>query len=245
MNRVICLLSLRESAIWIFPLLCFLFAWVLLSTAPLRYYDPALTLFGVILGGLLAFRIFRDSPGVRPFLFSRAFSPSRLFTVRWLFGMGVLASVWLVVAILIGLGIRQSVQTSLFVNGWYPMIRFMELQCLFGFITASLLFYQGTAFFLTLYYFEGRRRFKGWTRVGRILLTVFSSLYVILGAVGLGAVLITTGFYDNFDNTLHPLTLSYGTVPTLVVVFAVPALVQTLLVPFAGRYCYKNQEIES
>lgn len=245
MNRVICQLSFRESAVWVFPVLFFLVAWVLFSESPLRYFDAAITLFGGILGGLLGFRIFRDSPGVRPFLFSRAFSPVRLFMVRWLFGMGVLAATWIVVALLIALGVRQSVQVTLFAGGWYPMIRFMELQSLLGLVTASLLLYQGTVFFLVLSGYEGRQRFKGWTRVGRILLTVVFSMYAILALVGLGAFLIYFGFHANFGETVLAAWLSNRMLSDLVPLFVLPALLQTLLVPFAGRYCYKHQEIES
>ncbi len=245
MNRAILYLSFRETAFWIPPLLCFLFGWIVFVQEPLRYYDAMLALFAVLLGGVTAFRIFRDKPVLRPFLFSRAFSPCRLFTVRWLFGMGILTGTWLVAAILIGSGVRQQIQVSCFQNGWFPMMRFKELECLIGFVTISLLVFQTTTFLVTLHAFESRLRFKGWQNTGRVLLLLLFSVCVALGVVLLGVVLIASGFSASFGDDVQPFPLSRAAIRQALLLLTLPGVLQTLLVPLAGRYCYRNMEIES
>lgn len=245
MNRVICQLSFRESAIWVAPVLILLVTWTLLSPSPLRFFDAATTLLGLALGLLLGFRIFWDGGGVRPFLFSCAFSPVRLFTVRWLYGMAVIVAAWLIVALLIGLGLRQTTQTVLFANGWYPMVRWMELEVLFCLVVSSLLAYQGTVFFVVWQRFQGRQRLKGFARAGRILLTIVFTLYLVPVVVGIGASLVFSAFFSAFTTSAREMPLPWAALPWVVLILGLPALLQTVYVPLAGRYCYRNMEIES
>lgn len=245
MNRVICRLSLRESALWITPVLILLVAWTLLAPSPFRYFDAATTLLGLVLGFLLGFRLFWDGGGVRPFLFSCAFSPVRLFTVRWLFGMAILAGTWLLVGLLIGLGVRQTTQVALFENGWYPMIRWMELQVLFCLVLSTLLAYQGTVLLVVWYRYQGRRRFKGLARIGRIMLTILFTLALVPVVIGAGAFLVVSAFYGAFSSSLQNMPMPYSALPWILLDLGVPALLQTVLVPLAGCFCYRNMEIES
>lgn len=245
MNRAICKLSFRESAIWIAPVVILLGIWILLAPSPFRYFDAATSLLGLALGFLLGFRIFWDGGGVRPFLFSCAFSPTRLFTVRWLFGMAIIIACWLMVALLIASGIRQTTQVALFSNGWYPMVRWMELQVLFCFIISTLLAYQGTVLLVVWHRFQGRQRFKGFARASRIVLTILFTLSLVPVVVGIGAFLVMNVFYSAFSTSVQEMPMPYSALPWAMLNLGVPALVQTLIVPFAGRFCYRNMEIES
>jgi len=239
MNRIILQLSFRESAVWSVPIILAIFGYALFGSAPLRYYDNAFALLGAALGGVLGFRIFWDGGGVRPFLFSRAFSPTRLFMVRWLYGMTVLAGTWIIVALIIGSGLRQTVQTGLFQSGWYPMIRSMELQSLLTLASISLLFYQTTAFFVIRHRFYGRERYKGFVLWLRYFVTIVLSIYVLIFGGGL---LMLVGIGCFFGGQIG---FSRALILPFLLTFSLPAVLQTILVPICGRFCYTNQEIES
>ena len=239
MNRVILQLSFRESAVWSIPVILAIFGYTLFGAAPLRYYDSAFALLGAALGGLLGFRVFWDGGGVRPFLFSRTFSPTRLFTVRWLYGMAVLVGTWLIVAIIIGCGLRQAVQVGCFHSGWYPMIRLMELESLMTLASISLLFYQTTVFFVIRHRFLGRRRYKGFSLRLRYFVTIILSIYILI----YGGILLF-GVASDVLST-NDTRFNREAIIAFLLVFALPAVLQTLLVPLCGRFCYMNQEIES
>ena len=236
MNRVIIQWSLRESAAWTIPVCLAIFGYVLFVPFPLRMVDVFLTVGAVLLGGLPAFRIFWDGGGVRPFLFSRSFSPGRLFCVRWLTGMTFVLGTWIIVSIMIGSGLRQGIQMKLFENGWFPMIRFMELKSLVLPIFVSLIVYQTTVFFVVRHRFWGLPRLKGvrfWLRqIVSVLLSICLS-FVLFGVV----MLVWISAFDPHSGGLTIRDLSF--------LFGIPALAQTVFMPIAGRICYRNMEIES
>ncbi|MCL2742510.1 MAG: hypothetical protein FWE67_01515, partial [Planctomycetaceae bacterium] len=130
MNRVIIRLAFRESGMYIVPIIIVLFAYILLKLDPLRFFDTPIAVLAAMLGFFLAWRSFADYGNVRSFLFSRAFTPTRFFIVRWLFGVGVILAAGLIIASFLIYGIRQGVQQLLFANGWFPMVRFEELHVL-------------------------------------------------------------------------------------------------------------------
>ncbi len=239
MNRVIINLSFRESAVWAIPIILAIFGYSILGPAPLRFYDNAFALFGAALGGVLGFRIFWDGGGVRPFLFSRTFSPTRLFMVRWLFGMTVLFGTWITVAAMIGCGLRQAIQTGIFHSGWYPMIRLMELESLLTLVCVSLLFYQTTVFFVIRYRFFGKQRFKGFSFGLRYFVTIVLAIYVLIYG-GILVAIVGVGTLYGQDTGFYRMLL-----PPFLLTIGLPAVLQTLFVSLCGRYCYTNQEIES
>ena len=239
MNHVIFQLSFRESAVWAIPVILAIFGYTVFGAAPLRYYDNVFALLGAALGGILGFRVFWDGGGVRPFLFSRTFSPTRLFMVRWLYGMAVLTGTWIIVATIIGTGLRQTVQVACFQSGWYPMVRSMELESLLTLASISLLFYQTTVFFVIRYRFLGRQRYKGFSLGLRYFITIVLAIYVLIFSGGL-LMFVGSGVFWASNVGFTRLLIVPG-----LLIFTIPAVVQTLLVPLCGRYCYTNQEIES
>lgn len=237
MNRVICRLAFRESAMYIVPVLILLFCYVLLKLDPLRYFDTPVAVLSALLGFFLAWRSFADYGGVRAFLFSRAFTPARFFMVRWLFGLGVIFGGGLVVALMLVLGVRQGVQQLLFANGWFPMIRFEELRILGCYGILSLFTYHSTVYFMLTNRFRGPVRLRGF----RFWLRGLATLLLILIGIAAVLLLLFLGGWDQFGEPGYPLFF----VPYLYLIFGVPVLLQLMLAPWFGIYCYRNQEIES
>jgi hypothetical protein len=237
MTQVIIRLALRESGIYIMPTIIVLFAYVLLTLDPLRYFDTLVTILAALLGFFLAWRTFADYGNVRAFLFSRAFTPTRFFMVRWLFGVATILAVGLIIAFLLIFGVRQAVQQVLFANGWFPMIRFDELHVLICYTLTALFVYHSTMYFMLTNRFRAPRRYRGfrWCIRGiATLLLILIGIIVILSLVYLVLMSI-------FMEIGYPLVV----VPYLYLIFGVPVLCQLALAPWFGIYCYRNQEIES
>ena len=237
MNQVIVRLALRECGMYIIPTMIVLFAYILFTLDPLRYFDTPTTILAAMLGFFLAWRSFADYGNVRSFLFSRAFTPKRFFLVRWFFGMGIILAVGLAIALCLALGIRQGIQQALFANGWFPMIRFEELHVLMCYGFMALFAYHTTMYFMLTNRFRGPTRFRGirfWFRgLGTILL--------ILVGVGIALFLVYLILVGIFMNPGYPKFI----VPYIYAVFGIPVLLQLVLAPPFGIHCYRNQEIES
>ncbi|MDR2116624.1 MAG: hypothetical protein LBP87_09630 [Planctomycetaceae bacterium] len=235
MNKIILKLAFRESGMFIVPVILLLIGYVLFKHNPLRYVDSIVTLFAVLLGSFLAWRSFADYGNVRAFLFSRSYSPERFFLVRWLFGLGTIITTGFILAAIIGFGIRQSVQELLFANGWFPMIRFEELHVLICYSFGSLLAYHTTLYFMLTNRFRPPVRLYGLALWLRRMLTVVLILY----GVGIG------GYIAILVHEISKGGLPLSEISNWFLFFGVPALLQILIAPWFGIYCYKNQEIES
>jgi hypothetical protein len=236
MNRIILRLAFRESGMYIAPVILVLLGYILFWQDPLIYFDIAVTLLAAILGFLLSWRSFADYGNVRAFLFSRSYSPTRFFLVRWLFGLGVITMLGVIVAAIISLGIRQGVQQFCFANGWYPMIRFEELRVLMCYSLASLLTYHTTLYFMLTNRFRPPVRHYSLSLWLRRLVTIFLILYGII---------IVAFLTIELASVAHVYGLSLFLLPHLCVIFGIPALLQIIIAPWFGIYCYNNQEIES
>ena len=237
MTRTIINLLWRECAFFVVPILVAIFACVLFTVSPFRFFDSLLCLLSVALGFFLAKRPFADDGGTRAFLFSRSYSPKRLFLVRWGFGVAVIVGVTLLLAAIFALGVREAVQKSLFQNGWYPMVRFQEMQVLWTVLFGGLLSFQTTIFFVVRNRFLARPKlgfFTLWTR--RVL-----NLVLVLFGIVVSLVLLYLGAMD----MMMRLPYFWPMYPYLLFVFGVPTMVQTALMPWFGVYCYNNMEIES
>ncbi|MDR0336577.1 MAG: hypothetical protein LBI18_05755 [Planctomycetaceae bacterium] len=235
MNTIIVKLAFRESGMYIVPVILMLLGYVLFRQDPLRYFDIVVTLLAMLLGFFLSWRSFADYGNVRAFLFSRSYSPSRLFLVRWLFGLTAITVTGLVLVAMMVFGIRQSVQQGLFANGWFPMIRFEELRVLMSYSFASLLTYHTTLYFMLTNRFRPPVRLHGVSLWLRRLVTVFLIFYGVAIIVAL-VFLLASAF-----NKGYPLL----GIPYLYLIFGIPALLQIIIAPWFGIYCYNNQEIES
>jgi len=237
MNQVITRLAFRESGMYIVPIVIVLFAYVLLKLDPLRFFDTPIAVLAALLGFFLAWRSFADYGNVRAFLFSRAFTPTRFFMVRWLFGVGTILVVGIAIALLLAYGIRQGVQQLLFANGWFPWVRFEELHVLMCYSFTALFVYHSTMYFMLTNRYRAPRRYRGirwWLRgLGTLLLIL----------IGIGLVLTVGGFAlgDLFAEVNYALEV----VPFLYLIFGIPVLAQLALAPAFGIYCYRNLEIES
>jgi hypothetical protein len=238
MNRTIIQLAFRESGFVVVPVLVILLGYCLFQQTPLRHFDSAVLMLSLALGFALGKFVFSDKPGVRPFLFSRAYSPKRFFLVRWSFGLGVIAATALLIAAMIALGIRQGLQTALFRNGWFPMIRWFELNVLWTFCIASLIAYHTTLFWVVRNGFLVKRKHSKprlWLRRGMTFLVAMSLL--------LGAGLLVTAIGADFFLRSNYITWMIS--PFLAGVLIPTAAAQTLLAPWFGVWCYRRQEIES
>ena len=238
MNRVIYQLAFRESGFFVIPVIVILLGYGLFQQTPLRHFDSVVLLLSLALGFGLGKFVFSDKPGVRSFLFSRAYSPKRFFLVRWSFGLIVIAATALVIAAIIASGLRQGVQTTLFRNGWYPMIRRFELNVLWTFVIASLFAYHTTLFWVVRNGFLVKRKYSKpqlWLRRGTTFLVAMSLLFAGgLLVTGIGADLYLRGNYVTF------VTLRF-----LAVVLIPTVAAQTCIAPWFGVFCYRRQEIES
>jgi hypothetical protein len=238
MNITILRLAIRESGMYVVPIVMILVGYILFRQDPLIYFDVIVTLLAAALGFFLSWRSFADYGNVRAFFFSRSYSPTRFFLVRWLFGLGMIAVLGIIVAAVIMLGIRQSVQQFFFASGWYPMIRFEELRVLMSYVFASLLTYHTTLYFMLANRFRPPIRRRGLSHWFRLAVNAILIIYVAILIVMLAIVVITMVFY-NFEKA--PLFF----VPYLYVIFGIPVLLQIIFAPWFGIYCYNNQEIES
>ncbi|MCL2710369.1 MAG: hypothetical protein FWE95_05770 [Planctomycetaceae bacterium] len=240
MNQVIARLAFRESGMYIVPIIIVLFAYVLLKLDPLRFFDTPIALLAALLGFFLAWRSFADYGNVRAFLFSRAFTPTQFFMVRWLFGIGTITAVGLTIAILLAFGTRQTVQGVLFANGWFPMVRFEELHVLMCYFFTALFVYHTTMYFVLTNRYRAPRRYRGirwWCRgLGTLLL--------ILIGIGVVLMLCYAILVDTFSG-FAGIDYSPEIVPFLYLIFGVPVLTQIALAPAFGICCYRNLEIES
>jgi hypothetical protein len=190
-----------------------------------------------MLGLFLAWRSFADYGNVRSFLFSRAFTPTRFFIVRWLFGVGVILLTGLVMAAFLICGVRQGVQQLLFANGWFPMIRFAELHVLMCYSLTALFVYHSTMYFMLTNRYRAPRRYRGI----RFWIRGLATLLLILIGIGIGLLLIFGGAME----LLYEIPYDFMVMPFLYLVFGLPVLVQLILAPWFGIYCYNNLEIES
>ena len=238
MNRVICQLAFRESGFFTVPVIVILLGYCLFQPTPLRHYDSVVLILSIALGFGLGKFVFSDKPGVRSFLFSRAYSPKRFFLVRWGFGLAMIFITAILIAAIILLGLRQSIQMGLFRNAWFPIIRFYELHVLWTFVLASLLSFHTTMFWVVRNRFLIKPKRTGlllWLRRLSTFLIVLILLFVGGWAV----------FAIGFDMLFRVNYVTYSMLPYLVGIFLPTALVQMILTPWYGVYCYRNQEIES
>lgn len=219
------------------PVIVLIFLNILFKQDPLRYFDVATAVLSLLLGFFLGWRCFADYGNIRAFLFSRPWSPERLFLVRWIFGLGVIAATGLVIALVLILGMREGIQWGVFENGWFPMVRWIELRVLMCFAISSLLGYNTTVYFVLSNRFFGPQRLRGFALARRRFASV---LLVLIAAAAILGIVILIGM-DFYSEIGYPLFI----IPHLLLIFGFPALLQTLLMPCFGIHCYKNQEIES
>jgi len=237
MNSIIIRLAYRECAFFVIPILVAIFLVVFFTIAPFRFFDSLLCVLSVALGYVLAKKPFADDGGTRAFMFSRSFSPQRLFLVRWAFGVSIIIGVTLAIALIFALGIREAFQKSLFQNGWFPMVRYMEMQALWTVLFGGLLSFQTTIFFVV------RNRFLQQPKLGFFTLWTRRSLNLVLFLFGIvvALILLCAGAITVFTRV----ELYWAFYPYLLLIFGVPTLLQTVLMPWFGVYCYNNMEIES
>ena len=237
MNRTILRLAYRECVFFVVPILVAMFLVVFFTIAPLRFFDSLLCALSVALGFFLAKKPFADDGGTRAFMFSRSFSPQRLFLIRWALGVSVILAVTLVIAAILALGIREAFQKAVFHNGWYPMVRPVEMQVLWTILLGGLFSFQTTIFFVV------RNRFLQPPKLGFFALWMrrAANLILVLFGIGVALVLLYLGTASVMMRGEYP-WLIY---PYLLLIFGVPTLIQTALTPWFGVYCYRNMEIES
>ena len=238
MNRVIYQLAFRESGFFTVPVIVILLGYCLFQPAPLRHYDSAVLLLSIALGFGLGKFVFSDKPGVRAFLFSRAYSPKRFFLVRWGFGLGLVAITTTLIAAMILFGLRQSLQTVLFRNGWFPMVRFYELHVLWTFVLASLLSFHTTMFWVVRNRFLIKPKRTGL----RLWLRRFSTFLIVLILLFVGGWAV---FAIGADMLFRANFITYHILPYAALVCVPTVVLQAILTPWYGVYCYRNQEIES
>ena len=109
---------------------------------PVYFHTTAFAMLSIATGWWLATRCLRDPPGVSDWVHSRGHHRSSVFTSRFLSGLvgiGVMASVMAALCIV---GVRETVQTKLMLNGaWYPMVRYGELHVVRDFAVVSVCCY--------------------------------------------------------------------------------------------------------
>jgi hypothetical protein len=231
-------LSARRTLTWYLPVFLLLVGYTLFVTHPLGI-DPPAAVLGVLMGWVLAFRLFTDPPGVSPFIFSRPFSRTRLFLCRWAIGLLLQAFALAVVATIMASGLRQAVQFYLFRSSWYPMVRWFELSMLWPTGLASLLIYQATCFFLL------RRRLAGNPRVSkpkRLANAAFLAAATLLAAI---VALVYVG--SHFMHSSPPITWEFlpsasTWMCSFWVFYGVLLLVATTL---AALYCSRHFEVDA
>lgn len=112
---------------------------VLLWPKVLRQVDLLGMVVALQFGYGVGFFLFGDPDHTEPFVFSRPFTRRRLFWIRWLTGIGILAAGLTICALLIASGLREAIQHQSRLRGLYPMIRFQELRVLWSLGLSSLL----------------------------------------------------------------------------------------------------------
>ena len=228
-------LAIHRTGLWYLVVVIALVGYTLLKPDPLGSSDLVAGMTGAALGGVLAWCLFGDPPGVAAFVFSRPFSRRRLFLYRWLIGLGFQAiTILLLLAVLAG-GLRQWIHVSLYHHSlWYPMVRWYELSVLWPVALASLFAYQAMLFIMVRSRLlrSPRPKYAGSMRALRtivhVMLIAAFAIVVLLG--GLWAV------------RLAPTGVSLLPAAPLVLPYVAVVTVMTTL---GGLSCYRQLEVEA
>ena len=176
-------------------------------------------------GWLLAWRIFRDGDNTQSFLFSRPWSPARIFWNRWALAVILQITTVLLIYVILAAGTRTLIyQRHL---PYFPMVERFELSILWPIALAPALTFHIIMFLMlrsTVVNPGGTDRWRGF--VVKIALGLILMMFIGGGTVmvdpGLGGAGVRTG----------DLAFIY-------------AAVLAVLCTAASLNCYKNMEIES
>jgi hypothetical protein len=226
----------RKTGPWFFGGLLLTVAYVLVRQTPFGAVDPVPGLLGALLGGVLAFRLFRDPGGTETFVFSLPLSRSRLFRSRWLLGLVLQAVTLACVAALLALGVREAAQVRLFDSLWYPMVRWYELSVLWSVGLCSLASYQIVAFLLLRKRLVETDQTKRRGRLRQLAGTAGFLVAAFTGLFGAWIVLLMTVRTGPGEPSLSALP----TGPTTILSYV---FVLTVLTTLAGLYCCRRLEV--
>lgn len=180
--------------------------------------------FAIAQGWFLAWRIFRDSPGTRSFIFSRPCSPSRIFWNRYLLALSLQGATLLVVFSLLAAGVRSAIYARHL--PYFPMVQPYELSVLRPLALASLITFHIVMFLLFRGTVAGAPK-SGWkAAVSKIVLILI--LLVFIG--GAKTIAVPAGSGPSLD------------MADMLFIYAVLLFI---LCTAASHNCCKNMEIES
>lgn len=245
-------LAARRATPWYLAVLIVMVGYALFRHVPLGRDDLVPALLGAIQGWVLAFRLFRDPPGVSAFVFSRPFSRRRLFLYRWLIGLGYQAVTLLLLLLLLAAGLREWVQVEMARSAWYPMARWYELSGLWPVGLVSLAVYQATCFVIVrnrlvrdspsrfgskwhlVFFATHDRAVRFRSRVGKLVALVSTALIVVIAVLGLAHLAVVA---HQSGSVRLSVTVARG-----LLVYASVLVVMTTL---GGLCCYRRLEVEA
>jgi hypothetical protein len=183
-------------------------------------------------GWMLAWRIFRDAPHTRSFLFSRPWSRTRIFWNRWILAVTLQSITVLLIYVILAAGTRTLIyQTQL---PYFPMVERFELSILWPIALASVIAFH-IVMFLILWGQLGYN--PGSTRVWHGIVVKIAFAIMLMSFIGGGTLTVRA---VSSDAGLRTGDLAFT--GDWAFVYAV-ALV--ILCTGAARNCLKHMEIES
>ncbi len=182
----------------------------------------ALTL---IQGWLLAWRIFCDSENTRPFLFSRPWSPARMFWNRWALAVILQITTVLLIAAILAAGTRTAIHQRNV--PYFPMVERFELSILWPIAAAPAVTFHITMLFML----RGMVLRRIGAGKGRAL--------IAKAVIGLVLMMFLAGLKFRDATQAGVVVQRIG---NLVLIYAA---VLAVLCTAASLNCYKNMEIES
>ena len=177
----------------------------------------------MIQGWLLAWCIFRDAHNTQSFLFSRAWTPARIFWNRWVLAVTLQISTVLLIYVILAAGTRTMLQGL----PCFPMVERFELSILWLIALAPTITFHVIMFLML------RSKIVNPGGVGsqRTIVVKIILVLILMIFIGRGHIMAFP-MLGNAGLRTGELAFIY-------------ALVLTLLCTAASLNCYKNMEIES
>ena len=209
-------IDVRKVLPYYAPFLLLTVGYVLFRKTPLGSDDWKVNLIACLQGMVVAWALFNDAEGTEAFIFSRPLSRSRLFLIRWGFGISLQLLTIVAVFVTIAIGLRSGIQ-MLMNSPYQPMVKWYELSVLGLIALYSILSYQ-IFMFLKLRLCIVSTRPRTWRNL------LGTGLVVVLCLQSLNT-LDVIGFRDQ--------------------VMVVYAALVTILGTLASLHCYRHLEIEA
>ncbi|MCP4257700.1 MAG: hypothetical protein GY774_09270 [Planctomycetes bacterium] len=197
---------------------------ILITRDILDTTNVTILVLAMIQGWLLAWCIFRDAHNTQSFLFSRPWTPARIFWNRWILAITLQIGMVLLIYVILAAGTR----TMLKGLPYFPMVERFELSILWLIALAPAITFHIIMFFMLRSKIVHPGRASRWRAIG--VITILGFIFMMF----IGAI-------RDFMVIPRMVGTELGTSDLALIYTAVLVILCTA----ASLNCYKNMEIES